>query len=154
VPERPWLFAGTVAENIRLARPDATDDEVLAAARRAGAYHFVSKLPEGFGTPIGEDGTLLSGGERQRLAIARAFLRAAPLLILDEPTAHLDEGSQDQVISALEGLARGRTVLLIAHRPQLVRAAHVVVRMEAGKVTSAPLHLLEEVAGRAGRDRV
>ena len=136
VPQHPALFSGTIAENIRLARPDATDAEVVAAARAANAHGFVSALPFGYEAPVGEDGVRLSGGERQRLAIARSILRDAPLLVLDEATSHLDAESEALVRDALARLRRGRTVLLITHRPELARDADAVVVMEAGRVVA------------------
>ncbi|MBY8879171.1 thiol reductant ABC exporter subunit CydD [Actinacidiphila acidipaludis] len=118
VPQRPHLFAGTVAENVRLARPDATDTEILAALSAAGVRDFA-----GPGTVLGEDGAGLSAGQRQRLALARAFLADRPLLLLDEPTAHLDGDTEASVITALRRLTRGRTVMMTAHRPALLPLA-------------------------------
>ncbi|WP_075016457.1 thiol reductant ABC exporter subunit CydD [Actinacidiphila rubida] len=118
VPQRPHLFAGTVADNVRLARPEATDDQVLAALDAAGAASFAS--PD---TLLGEDGAGLSAGQRQRIALARAFLADRPLLLLDEPTAHLDGDTEESVIAALRDLARGRTVVMTAHRPALLPLA-------------------------------
>ncbi|GAA4606895.1 hypothetical protein GCM10023195_25520 [Actinoallomurus liliacearum] len=129
VPQRPYLFAGTVADNIRLGRPDASDDEVRRAARDAFAEEFVDALPEGFATPLGERGTGLSAGQRQRIALARAFLRDAPILLLDEPTSGLDTESEAAVIEAVRRLAAGRTVVLVAHRPALADLADRVVRV-------------------------
>ena len=134
VPQHPALFHGTAAENLRLARPGATDEEVVAAARAARAHEFLSRLPEGYATQIGEGGVRLSGGERQRLAIARAFLKDAPLLILDEATSHLDDGSRSLVLEALAVLMEGRTVLLITHQLELTRQTDLVAVMEAGRV--------------------
>ena len=149
VPQHPALFAGTVAENIRMARPGATDAEVVAAARAARADGFVSALPAGYATQVGEDGTWLSGGERQRLAIARAILRDAPLLVLDEATSHLDGEADALVLEALDRLRRNRTVLLITHRLDLARDADLVAVVEAGRVieVGAPGRL--ERTGRA-----
>ena len=134
VPQHPYLFRGSVAENLRIARPEASDAELIAAATAANADGFVSRMPKGLDTPVGEGGARLSGGERQRLAIARAFLRDAPLAILDEPTANLDEESEDVVLDALRTLARSRTVLLISHRPEPVLLADRIVTMHAGRV--------------------
>jgi thiol reductant ABC exporter CydD subunit len=134
VPQHPALFHGTIAANIRLARPEASDQEVVAAARAAQAHQFISDLPAGYGTEVGEGGSRLSGGERQRLALARAILKDAPLLILDEATSHLDEGSQSLVLEALHGFRRGRTVLLIAHRAEVAAEADLVAVMDAGRV--------------------
>lgn len=130
VPQRPVLFAGTVAENVRLARPDADDAAVTAALRDAGAHGFVTALPEGERTLLGEDGAGLSAGQRQRLALARAFLADRPVLLLDEPTASLDGGTEAGIVDAVRRLAEGRTVLLVAHRPALLPLADRVVTLE------------------------
>jgi ATP-binding cassette subfamily C protein CydD len=134
VPQHPSLFHGTVADNLRLARPDATEEELVAAARAANAHGFVTDLPDGYEASIGEDGIRLSGGERQRLAIARAFLKDAPFLILDEPTSHLDRDNQALMLEALSRLVEGRTVLVIAHRPEPIADADFIVSMRAGRV--------------------
>ncbi len=128
VPQRPYLFYGSVLENIRLARPAATQKEVERAAELAGAAEFIGRLPRGYGTGIGERGVRLSGGEAQRLAIARAFLKDAPVLIMDESTSSLDPKSERLIGDALELLMRDRTVLVIAHRLNTVyRADHIAV---------------------------
>ncbi|MFK4596855.1 ATP-binding cassette subfamily C protein CydCD [Streptomyces pristinaespiralis] len=129
VPQLPYLFAGTVAENVRLARPDADDAAVMAALREAGAYDFVAALPQGPDTLIGDEGVGLSAGQRQRLALARAFLADRPLLLLDEPTAALDGATEEGVVEAVGRLAEGRTVLLVVHRPALLAVADRVVRL-------------------------
>ena len=140
VPQRPHLFDGTVADNIRLARPEATDDEVTAATRSANATEFIERLPRGLETPVGEAGARLSGGQRQRLAIARAYLRDAPVLILDEATSHQDEVSERAIADALDRLVRGRTVLLIAHRLRLAQRAHRIAVLDAGRVVEQGTH--------------
>ncbi|MFG2557356.1 thiol reductant ABC exporter subunit CydD [Streptomyces sp. NPDC048496] len=132
VPQRPHLFAGTIAENVRLARPDADDSAVTAALRDAGAYDFVADLPDGAQTLLGEDGAGLSAGQRQRLALARAFLADRPLLLLDEPTASLDGETEAGIVDAVRRLAAGRTVLLVVHRPALLAVADRVVTLEPG----------------------
>jgi thiol reductant ABC exporter CydD subunit len=132
VPQHPTLFRGTVADNIRLGRPDASDEEVRAAAELAGADAFVRALPSGYETLVGDGGRPLSAGERRRVGLARAFLRDARLVVLDEPTADLDPESAELVGRAVERLRRGRTVLLIAHRPDLARRADRVVVLEGG----------------------
>lgn len=134
VPQRPHLFAGTVAANIRLGRPDASDAEVRAAAEAAHAREFIEALPQGFDTPLGERGLGLSAGQRQRIALARAFLRDAPLLLLDEPTSNLDAESEAAVVDAVSRLAATRTVLLVAHRPALIALADRTVSLEPAGV--------------------
>jgi ATP-binding cassette, subfamily C, bacterial CydD len=134
VPQHPYLFQGSVADNLRLANPSASDASLFAAAEAANAHGFVSLLPQGYETPVGEGGARLSGGERQRLAIARAFLRDAPVLILDEPTANLDGESGEGVLEALRAVARSRTVLLISHRPEPLLLADRVVSLRSGRV--------------------
>jgi ABC-type multidrug transport system fused ATPase/permease subunit len=132
VPQHPTMFRGTVAENIRLGRAEASDEDVCEAARLAGADEFVRALPRGYETLVGDGGRPLSAGERRRVALARAFVRDAPLVVLDEPTADLDTESAELVGRAVEQLRQGRTVLLIAHRPELARRAHRVVVLEGG----------------------
>ncbi|MEU2155488.1 thiol reductant ABC exporter subunit CydD [Streptomyces sp. NPDC019396] len=133
VPQRPYLFAGTLAENVRLSRPDATDAEVATALRDAGAEDFVARLPGGVESVLGEDGAGLSAGQRQRLALARAFLADRPLLLLDEPTAALDGETEAGVVDAVRRLAQGRTVLLVVHRPALLAVADRVVELLPGE---------------------
>ncbi|WP_043676158.1 thiol reductant ABC exporter subunit CydD [Streptomyces xylophagus] len=132
VPQRPQLYAGTIAENVRLARPDADDTDVRRALADAGALEFVDALPEGIGSVLGEDGAGLSAGQRQRLALARAFLADRPVLLLDEPTAALDGATEAEVVDAVRRLAVGRTVLLVVHRPALLAVADRVVRVTEG----------------------
>lgn len=138
------LFNGTVMENIRLGRRDATDEEVLAAARAANCDDFVSRMPQGYDTPIGENGALLSGGERQRISIARALLKDAPIVLLDEATASLDVENESQVQQALSRLLVGKTVLVIAHRMRTVMGADHVVVLDGGRVVEdgTPAELL------------
>ncbi|MET7902685.1 thiol reductant ABC exporter subunit CydD [Streptomyces sp. NPDC005355] len=135
VPQRPYLFAGTIAENVRLARPDADDAAVRAALRDAGALGFVSALPEGDGTRLGEMGAGLSAGQRQRIALARAFLADRPVLLLDEPTANLDGETEAEVVEAVRRLAAGRTVLLVVHRPALLPLADHVLNLRGPAAT-------------------
>ncbi len=134
VPQRPYLFCGSIRANIRLARPTASDEEVERATELAGAAEFVAQLPHGYETEIGERGTRLSAGQAQRLAIARAFLKNAPLLILDEPTSSLDPESETQIRQALELLVEDRTVLVIAHRLNTILHAHRVAVLEEGRL--------------------
>ena len=128
------LFDDTVMENIRLGKHGATDDEVLAAAKAANCDEFVEKLPDGYQTPIGENGAKLSGGERQRISIARALLKDAPIIVLDEATASLDVENETKVQEALSRLLSGKTVLVIAHRMRTVEAADKIVVLKEGKV--------------------
>jgi ABC-type multidrug transport system fused ATPase/permease subunit len=128
------MFRGTVAENIRLGDPSASDRQVSDAAALAGADEFIRALPNGYRTLIGDGARRLSPGERRRIGLARAFLRDAPLVILDEPTADLDPASVAAVSRAVRRLREGRTMLLIAHRPELVDQADRVVRLTAGAV--------------------
>ncbi len=134
VPQRPFLFASSVRDNLRLARTDASDEEIARAAELAGAAEFIEKLPQGYATLLGERGARLSAGQAQRLAIARAFLKDAPLLILDEPTSNLDPTSEAHIRQALTRLVQERTVLVIAHRPSTIASAQQVAFLEAGRL--------------------
>ena len=140
------LFNTTVMENIRIGRRGATDEEVLAAARAANCDEFVSRLPDGYSTVIGENGAKLSGGERQRVSIARAILKDAPIVLLDEATASLDTECETQVQHALSILVRGRTVLIVAHRMRTVEGADRIVVLSDGIVSEhgSPRELMEE----------
>jgi ABC-type multidrug transport system fused ATPase/permease subunit len=129
VPQRPTIFRGTVTDNIRLGNPYATQRAVRDAAVLAGADRFIRALPSGYGTLVGDGGRPLSLGEHRRIALARAFVRPAPLVILDEPTADLDRVTAAVVAESVERLRTGRTVLLIAHRPELVEHADRVVTL-------------------------
>jgi ATP-binding cassette, subfamily C, bacterial CydD len=134
VPQRPTLFRGTVSDNIRLGDPRAADPDVRAAAELAGAHDFVITLPDGYETVVGEGGRALSTGERRRVALARAFVRDAPLVVLDEPTADLDPDSAAVIADAVERLRVGRTVLLVAHRVELAATADRIVRLDHGRI--------------------
>ncbi|MGY1666090.1 thiol reductant ABC exporter subunit CydD [Geodermatophilus sp. SYSU D00696] len=134
VPERPWLSPGTVADNVRLGRPGAGDAEVEQALHRAGLLDLVSRLPQGSATPLGEDAARLSGGERVRLALARAFVKDAPVLVLDEPTGQLDAATESAVLAALDDLARGRTVVTVTHRTAPLALHDRVVALDGGRV--------------------
>jgi ATP-binding cassette subfamily C protein CydD len=137
VPQRPTIFRGTIADNIRLGDPDASDQAVLQAAERAGADEFIRALRDGFGTVVGDGGRPLSGGELRRLALARAFLRAAQLVVFDEPTADLDLEHAEVVRAAVTQHCADRTVLLITHSSELVRQADRVVLLERGRAVPA-----------------
>ena len=132
VLQEPVLFAASIAENIGYGRPEATRSEVVAAAQAAEAHHFIEQTADGYGTYVGEGGMMLSGGERQRIAIARAFLRDAPLLILDEPTSALDARTESSIAAAIERLTAGRTTFLITHRTGILQICNRVVRLENG----------------------
>jgi ABC-type multidrug transport system fused ATPase/permease subunit len=132
VPQRPTIFRGTLAENIRLGNDRASERAVLDAAVLAGADRFIRGLPSGYDTVVGDGGRPLSVGERRRIALARAFVRDAPLVILDEPTADLDRRNADVVAESVERLRVGRTMLVIAHRPELVERADRVVTLDRG----------------------
>jgi len=134
VPQDPALFHRSIAENIAYARPDATPDEVMLAAKRARAHEFIARLPNGYETPVGERGVKLSGGERQRVAIARAFLADAPILVLDEATSSLDVETERQVQAAMEELMVGRTTIVIAHRLSTIRSADRILVFEQGRI--------------------
>ncbi len=144
VPQTPHFFVGTILENLRLAKPEATKDEILRAAELAEALGFIERLPEGFDTPAEEAASRFSGGERQRLAIARAFLKDAPLLLLDEPTAHLDAKNEEKLHRAIMQLTLGRTTLIIAHRKTTLRIADVVINLRRGQVIHPHEYPLEE----------
>ncbi len=146
VPQRPFLFHDSLAANIRLGRPEASLAEVKAAARLAELDEWIETLPAGYETLVGEQGARLSGGQAQRLALARAFLRDAPFLILDEPTAHLDVEQETLIAAATQRLCRGRTTLTIAHRLSTVQRMEQIFVMAGGRVVEcgAPAQLLAQ----------
>ncbi|MFP3991855.1 ABC transporter ATP-binding protein [Streptomyces sp. E11-3] len=144
-----YLFDGTIEENVRLGRPDATDAEVRAAAAAARLDEVIERLPGGWSTDVGEGGALLSGGERQRVSIARALLKDAPIVLLDEVTSALDPVNEAAVHAGIEELMAGRTVVLVAHRMRTVRRADCVAFLDAGRVVEQGSH--EELLRRAGR---
>lgn len=148
VPQHPTLFHGTVADNLRMARSDADMDMLQAATRAAEAHDFIVRLPDGYDTRIGEQGWRFSGGERQRLALARAFLKDAPVLLMDEPVSHLDPESEEQMILALERLSRGRMTIIIAHRLRTICRADRILVMDAGRVVESGTH--EELSAVSG----
>jgi ABC-type multidrug transport system fused ATPase/permease subunit len=140
VSQDTYLFHSTVAENLRLARPDADQATLEAATRAANAHDFIARLPAGYDTMVGERGLRLSGGERQRLAIARALLKDAPILLLDEPTSSVDAENEELIQEALRRLARGRTTLVVAHRLSTVADADRIVVLEDGRVVESGRH--------------
>ncbi|UNK38084.1 ABC transporter ATP-binding protein/permease [Shinella sp. H4-D48] len=140
VSQQPYLFEGTIRDNIRYGRPDATDAEIEEAARHAYAHDFILAQPLGYDTPVGENGVTLSGGQRQRLSIARALVRNAPILLLDEATSALDTESEQAVQKALDEAMSGRTVVVIAHRLSTVVRADKIIVMQAGQVVEEGTH--------------
>ena len=146
VPQETVLFNGTVYENIRYGNLDATEEEIVAAAKAANAHEFISQMPDGYETQIGERGALLSGGQRQRIAIARAILKDPQILILDEATSALDTESEKIVQEALDKLLVGRTSFVIAHRLSTIVRADVIIVMERGEIVERGTHdeLLEK----------
>ncbi len=148
VPQDPILFHRTLMENIRYGRPEATNEEVYAAAKTAHCHEFIIDTPEGYNTYVGERGIKLSGGERQRIAIARAILRNAPILILDEATSSLDSKSEVLIQDALDKLMKGKTVIVIAHRLSTIRKMDRIMVIKRGQIIEEGTH--EELASRAG----
>ena len=149
VPQHPYLFHGTILDNLRIARPHAPAEAIARALAQAHADTFVRALPRGLETPVGERGHRLSGGEAQRIALARAFLRDAPFLILDEPTAQLDPEHEDAVRESMTALRAGRSVLLIAHRLTTVADADVIAVLSGGRVVEQGTH--RQLIGAGGR---
>jgi len=148
VPQETFLFPVSIAENISYAKPDASRADIQAAGRAAHAHDFILRLPEGYDTVIGERGATLSGGERQRLALARAFLRNSPILILDEPTSALDSETERLIFDAWGRLAMGRTTFVIAHRLSTARRADRILVLKEGAIVEHGTH--EELMERAG----
>jgi ATP-binding cassette subfamily B protein/subfamily B ATP-binding cassette protein MsbA len=146
VLQEPFIFPLTIAENIAYSRPDAALEDVVAAATAANAHDFVSRLPEGYDTVVGERGATLSGGEKQRLSIARAFLKDAPVLVLDEPTSALDARTEGMLLEALERLMVGRLTFIVAHRLSTIRKATQILALDHGRIVEQGSHerLLDE----------
>ncbi len=140
VSQDNYLFDDTVRENIRMGRRDATHAEVAAAAREACCDDFIAALPDGYETVIGEGGASLSGGEKQRISIARALLKNAPIVILDEATANVDPENEDRLQKAIEALTRDKTILMIAHRLKTVRRADRILVIDHGKIVQQGTH--------------
>jgi ATP-binding cassette subfamily B protein/subfamily B ATP-binding cassette protein MsbA len=148
VTQDPILFAASIRENIAYGRPGASQREIEAAARAAEADDFIRRLPDGYETQVAERGATLSSGQRQRLAIARAFLKDAPILVLDEPTSALDVETEEALLQTLERLMRGRTTVIIAHRLSTVRCADQIVVLKAGRIEETGSH--EELLAKGG----
>ena len=147
VPQDAFIFGASVADNIAYGSPNATRDAIVAAAKQAAAHGFITGLPKGYDTELGERGVTLSGGERQRIAIARAILKDAPVLLLDEATSALDAESETLVQGALETLMKGRTTLVIAHRLATIVNARRILVLEAGCVVEEGAHASLLAAG-------
>jgi len=139
VLQEPVLFSTSIAENIAYARPDAREDEIIRAAKSANAHEFIVSLPDGYDTRVGERGMRLSGGERQRISIARAFLKDAPILILDEPTSSVDIKTEEGIVEAMEKLMQGRTTFIISHRPSALHGCDVILHLTSGRLVSTRL---------------
>ncbi len=148
VPQEPVLFSGTIADNIRYGRLPAAMDEIIEAAKAANAHDFIERLPNGYQTDIGERGVGLSGGERQRICVARAFLKDAPILILDEPTSSIDSKTESIILDALDDLMIGRTTFMIAHRLSTIRHADVIATLDRGALVEQGTH--DELIERGG----
>jgi ATP-binding cassette, subfamily B, bacterial len=134
VLQEPVLFTASIAENIAYGKPDASDEEIIAAARAAASHEFISDLPEGYDTQVGERGSRLSGGERQRISLARAFLRDSPVLILDEPTSSVDVHTEAAIMEATERLMAGRTTFMIAHRLNTLKSCDLILVLDQGRL--------------------
>ena len=148
VQQDVFLFAGTIFDNIRYGRPDATEAEIVEAAKRAEIYNDIMEMPDGFQTQVGERGVMLSGGQKQRISIARIFLKNPPILILDEATSALDSVTEARIQSAFDELARGRTTLIIAHRLSTIRNAHRIIVVDDNRIVEEGTH--EELLRRGG----
>jgi ATP-binding cassette subfamily B protein/subfamily B ATP-binding cassette protein MsbA len=140
VLQDPFIFPMTIRENIAYGRPEATIEEVEAAAEAANAHEFITRLPDGYDSEVGERGATLSGGEKQRLSIARAFLKDAPVLILDEPTSALDARTEGLLLEALDRLMKGRMTFVIAHRLSTIRRADQIIVLEQGRIVERGNH--------------
>ena len=135
VTQETHLFHDSIKNNLRIAKLDATDDEIVAACKKAAVHDFIMTLPQGYDTPVGELGDTLSGGERQRLGLARAFLHDAPLMLLDEPTSNLDSLNEAAILKSLHEQCTGKTVVLVSHRASTMRIADTVYSVEHGRMS-------------------
>ena len=146
--QRTYLFSDTIANNIRFGKPDASMEEVIAAAKKARCHDFIKALPKGYDTVIGEGGASISGGERQRITIARAIMKDAPIIILDEATANVDPENEKDLVEAIQELTHDKTVIMIAHRLKTVRNADCIFVVDGGKIVQRGTH--EELVGQDG----
>ena len=135
-----YLFEDTIMNNIRLAKPNASDEDVISAAKKARCHDFIKSLQKGYETKIGEAGSTLSGGEKQRIAIARAILKDAPIVILDEFTSALDVDNERHILQAIDNLVQNKTVIMIAHRLETVRKADNIIVLDKGKIAQEGTH--------------
>ena len=135
-----YLFHDTIADNIRFGNPDAPMEDVIAAAKKASCHDFISALPDGYNTVIGEGGASLSGGERQRISIARAMMKDAPVIFLDEATANVDPENENELTRAIEALTREKTVVMIAHRLKTVSHADQILVVDRGRIVQRGTH--------------
>jgi len=135
-----FLFSDTIKENIRIGKRNATDEEIEAAAKVAGADRFIRNLPDGYETEVGERGIRLSGGERQRIALARAVLKDAPIIILDEPTSHLDRKTEREIVESIEKISRDKTLIIIAHRLSTIKNADKIIVLDKGRIEAIGKH--------------
>ncbi|HNT57935.1 MAG TPA: ABC transporter ATP-binding protein, partial [Syntrophales bacterium] len=140
VPQEPFIFAGTIRENILLGKPEATEGEIRRAVEMARLTDTLDGFPQGLETITGEKGVILSGGQRQRIALARAFLRNSPLMILDDPVSQLDTETGAAILESLQAYAGGRTLIVVSHRLTAVRAADRIIVLEGGRIAESGTH--------------
>ena len=138
--QESYLFYGTVAENLRIVKPDATDEEIVAAAKQANAHEFIKELPQGYDTLVGERGATLSGGQRQRLSIARAILKNSPILVLDEATSSVDAASEKIIQETMENLTHKHTTIIIAHRLSTIQNVNRILVFDKGRLVQSGTH--------------
>lgn len=138
--QRVYLFADTIANNIRFGQPDAPMEKVIAAAKKACCHDFIMQLPDGYDTVIGEGGASLSGGEKQRISIARAIMKDAPIIVLDEATANVDPENEADLMKAIDELTREKTIIMIAHRLKTVRNADQIIVIDGGQIAQQGTH--------------